>query len=192
MEIGSVLLILALFLLVGILVGRPFFERQTTGQMSNDSTDHERSALLAERDRLINALKELEFDHELGKIPQEDYPEQRARLMQRGAEVLRRLDVLEPSAQQQPIEERMEAAIAARRSSPTLASVQAGNSGNGGNGSSFRAGSSHMAVPDDELEVLLANRRRSRQDKAAGFCPKCGGPLQKSDRFCPKCGAKTL
>jgi len=192
MEIGSVFLILALFLLVGIFVGRPVFEKKATVQATSDQADHERSALLAERDRLINALKELEFDHELGKIPAEDYPEQRARLMQRGAEVLRRLDTLEPPAQSQSIEERMEAAIAAHRPAPVLAAAQAGNSGNGGNGSSSRAASLPVAVPDDELEVLLSNRRRSRQDKAAGFCPKCGGPLQKSDRFCPKCGAKNL
>ena len=41
---------------------------------------------------------------------------------------------------------------------------------------------------DDEVEVQLANRKRSRQDKSAGFCPQCGRPVQKSDRFCPKCG----
>lgn len=192
MEIGSVFLILALFLLVGIFVGRPVFEKKASAQATSDQADHERSALLAERDRLITALKELEFDHEMGKIPAEDYPEQRARLMQRGAEVLRRLDTLEPPAQPQSIEERMEAAIAAHRPAPVLAAAQAGNSGNGGNGSSSRAASLPVAVPDDELEVLLSNRRRSRQDKAAGFCPKCGGPLQKSDRFCPKCGAKNL
>jgi predicted amidophosphoribosyltransferase len=27
------------------------------------------------------------------------------------------------------------------------------------------------------------------QGKAAGFCPKCGRPVQAADRFCPKCGA---
>ncbi len=44
---------------------------------------------------------------------------------------------------------------------------------------------------DDELEMMLSNRKRARQEKSAGFCPKCGGPLQKSDKFCPKCGAKS-
>ncbi|HWQ84225.1 MAG TPA: zinc ribbon domain-containing protein, partial [Anaerolineales bacterium] len=41
---------------------------------------------------------------------------------------------------------------------------------------------------DDSIEVALAQRRRQRQEKSAGFCPQCGGPVQKSDRFCPKCG----
>jgi predicted amidophosphoribosyltransferase len=55
--------------------------------------------------------------------------------------------------------------------------------GAGGNG----AGS---GAPDDELETLLANRRRVRSEKSGGFCPQCGGAVQKSDRFCPKCGGR--
>jgi predicted amidophosphoribosyltransferase len=49
-----------------------------------------------------------------------------------------------------------------------------------------------MADLDDDLETLLANRRRARSEKSAGFCSQCGGPFQKSDRFCPKCGAKVI
>jgi hypothetical protein len=80
----------------------------------------------------------------------------------------------------------MERAIAARRADAALvgSAVLAGN----GNG---RKHAVALASPDDPLEAQLANRRRERQGKAAGFCHKCGGPLQKSDLFCPKCGAKT-
>ena len=42
---------------------------------------------------------------------------------------------------------------------------------------------------EDEIEQLLAARRRIREEKTAGFCPKCGHSLLQSDRFCPKCGA---
>jgi predicted amidophosphoribosyltransferase len=45
--------------------------------------------------------------------------------------------------------------------------------------------------PDDALEAIIASRRRERSEKAGGFCPKCGRPVQKSDYFCPRCGAKT-
>jgi predicted amidophosphoribosyltransferase len=38
------------------------------------------------------------------------------------------------------------------------------------------------------MEALIASRRRERPEKAAGFCPRCGKPVQKLDRFCPKCG----
>ena len=43
--------------------------------------------------------------------------------------------------------------------------------------------------PDDDIEVMLAKRRRQQKEKLGGFCPQCGGPVRKSDRFCPKCGS---
>jgi hypothetical protein len=71
-------------------------------------------ALLAERERAIQALQELEFDYELGKIPPEDYPALRKQLLARGAEVLRKLDAYE---EQRPAssDDDLEAMIAARR-----------------------------------------------------------------------------
>jgi hypothetical protein len=47
-----------------------------------------------------------------------------------------------------------------------------------------------VTIPDDDLEVLLAKRRRDRQEKSTGFCSMCGDPVRKSDRYCPKCGAR--
>lgn len=192
MDLGSIFLILALLLLVGLFVSRPLIEKgaveDRTAAQPEDPTDHERSSLLAERDRLLNALQELEFDYTLGKIPVEDFPAQRKTLLEQGAAVLRRLDELQVMADgptgAEPVEERLEAVIAARRLDTAVEMVQVGVSGNG------RKHAVAIAGPDDQLEVLLANRRRERREKSAGFCPKCGAPVQKSDRFCPKCGAK--
>lgn len=39
-----------------------------------------------------------------------------------------------------------------------------------------------------DLEARIAARRQARQEKAGGFCPHCGKPVQKSDKFCPRCG----
>ena len=41
----------------------------------------------------------------------------------------------------------------------------------------------------DEVEGMVAERRKARQEKAAGFCPQCGKPVQQSDKFCSRCGA---
>lgn len=186
MDLGSIFLILALLVLVGLFVSRPLFERQ--GQLPGallTPQDQERSALMAERDRLLNALHELDFDYSLGKIPEGDYPGQRALLLQRGADVLRKLDGLQADPLEDDVEARIEAAIAARRAETRPAM--------GSDGEGVKAGSAvsaSVASPDDELEVLLANRRRERQEKAVGFCPQCGGPVQRSDRFCPKCGVE--
>lgn len=182
MDIGSIFLILGLLVVVGIFISRPFFERQAKPVTQ---AEHQRSALLAERDRIINALQELDFDHAMGKLPEEDYPAQRALLLQQGADVLRQLDAFEPAVQRGALSEeaeaRLEAAIAARRGEVSLPV--------GANGSSVRT---VAASPDDALEVLIAGRRRTRKEKAAGFCPQCGNPVQVSDRFCPKCGTTLI
>ena len=186
MEIGSIFLILALLLVVGLFVGRPLFDNKKERLITaTDAADHQRSTLLAERDRMLTALSELDFDYTLGKIPEEDYPVQRTVLLQKGASLLRQLDDLETEAGAGEVREQLETAINSRR-------LETGPAGDGTNG---RGGdSARLAMPgpaEDEFEAILADRRRARQEKAAGFCPKCGQPVHKSDRFCPKCGATT-
>ncbi len=182
MDIGSIFLILALLLLVGIFVARPLFEHKS---IAVSHEEHELSALMAERDRIVSALQELDFDSTMGKVPPEEYPAQRSALMTRGADVLRQIDTLAigqalPSSNaaassnghKAPVEDRLEAAIAARRATLT--------------GSAYAE--QPAAHADDSIEAQIAARRRARQDKSGGFCPKCGKPVQQSDRFCPKCG----
>jgi hypothetical protein len=175
MDLGSIFLILGLFVLVGLFISRPFLERKATAVSPEE---HRVSSLLAERDRILNALQELDFDFTLGKIPEADYPGQRALLLQRGADILRQLDGLRAESTSEDAEARLEAVIAARRAD--AARLRAAP-----NGSTGRV----VHAPDDDLEAVIASRRRERNEKAGGFCPQCGRPVQKSDRFCPKCGA---
>jgi hypothetical protein len=193
MDIGSIFLILALLVLVGFFVSQPFLERKQAANVSiANSKDHELSSLLAERDRVLNALQELDFDNALGKIPSEDYSGQRERLLEYGADVLRKLDALENqpgngevSTLKPSAEDRIEATIAAHRADAIRVGVSIRPATNGG-----KVVSAAVAAPDDDVEVMLANRRRILQSDTAGFCPKCGTALQKSDKFCPKCGTK--
>ena len=174
MDIGSIFLILGLLVLVVLFISRPFLERKT---IPTSVEDHELSSLLAERDRILNALQELDFDFALGKIPESDFPGQRASLLQRGADILRQLDALRAVHSHDDAEAALEAAIAARRADAAGMRVAL----NGGAGRMVHA-------PDDDLEAVIASRRREHKEKAVGFCPQCGRPVQKSDRFCPKCG----
>lgn len=192
MDIGSIFLILALFVLVGLFISRPFFERKRQSTII-DADAINRSVLLAERDRVLTALQELDFDYGLGKIPEGDYPGQRSLLLQRGAEVLRSLDAMQEDADDaESAEDRIEQAIAVRRAGTRQKErVSGGQDEKHKPVEERRVVSATVASPDDDLEVMLASRRRARQEKSAGFCPQCGGPLQKSDRFCPKCGAKS-
>lgn len=181
MDLGSIFLILALLILAGLFISRPLFERNPAVEAVDNQEDHELSALLAERDRVLNALQELDFDHALGKIPAEDYPAQRAFLLQHGSEVLRRLDAMDGGSPDEQMELRIESALAARRASAAQ----------DWDVSQTRQSVS-VPTEDDEVEAMLANRRRERHEKSAGFCPRCGKPVQKSDRFCPKCGATLI
>jgi rubrerythrin len=191
MDIGSVFLLLALLLLVGLFISRPLFERKA---IAVTQEEHELSSLMAERDRILTALHELDFDHALGKIPEDDYPSQRSSLLQRGANILRRLDEYSEQASDIDFEARIEAAIAARRAETGRsrvrrrpARVDAG--GNTPDDKQIQETMGSTAASNDGLEARIAARRRSRRDKAAGFCPQCGRAVQKSDLFCPNCGA---
>lgn len=165
MELGSIFLILAVLVIVGMYLYAPFMSR--TRKMSTNEM-HEVSALKAERDRVINALQELDFDFKLGKIPAEDYPEQRTELLKKGSEILRQLDELEPILSSvRDAESRIEKAAAAKRADSS---------------------SSDSELNDEDIEAMIAARRKQHKSKSAGFCPSCGKPVLVSDHFCPSCG----
>jgi zinc-ribbon domain len=165
MELTAIFFSLAVLILVGMYLYAPFMERRARGVTEEE---HELSALMAERDRVINSLQELDFDFKLGKIPEEDYPAQRASLLQKGADILRKIDSLAPqAASAQDTEARLERAIAARRADASNVKPE---------------------VSDDDVESMISSRRKGRTNKSAGFCPRCGKPVMVTDRFCPSCG----
>jgi zinc ribbon protein len=165
MELTAIFFSLAVLILVGMYLYAPFLERRARRVTEEE---HELSALMAERDRVISSLQELDFDFKLGKIPEDDYPTQRANLLQKGADILRKIDSLVPQAASgQDTEARLERAIAARRADASTAKPE---------------------VSDDDLASMISSRRKKRPSKSAGFCPRCGKPVMVTDRFCPSCG----
>lgn len=173
MDLGVILLLTALLLSVTMFLAAPLvggYTRRTAQE------GRETSSLLAERDRIINALQELDFDFKLGKVPEEDYPTQRAELLQKGADVLRKLDALAASTKRSgktnrdespDAEARIEKAIADRRADSARTATE---------------------LSDDEIESMLAERRKQHKTKSTGFCPRCGKSVLATDQFCPHCG----
>ena len=167
MDLGGLLIVAGVALLIGVYLAQPFLHH-TARRVSAEEREY--SALMAERERILAALEE--FDHALGKIEEADYRAQRKGLLQRGAEVLRRLDALTQAESEISAEERLAAEVARRRADAAVSSPRP----------------RQPVREDDAVEALLAKRRRERKARAAGFCPQCGGPVLVSDRFCPRCG----
>lgn len=156
MDLAAILFLIALLLVVTLYLVTPLLGNRSPRTPQETQAV---SSLLAERERLLNALQELDFDFQLGKVPAEDYPVQRADLLQKGADILKRLDDLAPQR-------------------PPVPSRAAGSRGSG----------QPTDLTDDQIESMLAARRKARKTKSAGFCPRCGKPVLTTDQFCPNCG----
>ena len=120
MDIGSIFLILAVLVPVVLFIARPLMEGSATAVTAEE---HQYSALLAERDRILNAVQELDFDYALGKIPNDEYPNQRASLMRVGAEILRKIDEYEGNTAEGETDARMETSIGAAAADATAVDV---------------------------------------------------------------------
>ena len=94
MEIVALVLAALLVAACVVFVARPFLrEAASTEDRLADlgPAEVERLRLLEERDRVLAALKELEFDHRTGKVSDPDYRELVGPLRHRAAELLRAL-----------------------------------------------------------------------------------------------------
>lgn len=92
MDLGSILFGLALLILLAAFVGRPLLNSADVSFVG--APDRKLSRLLAERDRILNTLQELDMDYAVNKLDERDYRIQRSALVQRGAQVLREIDQL--------------------------------------------------------------------------------------------------
>jgi hypothetical protein len=107
LPIGTYLLALALVLVLGLVIALPLFDRKRPALKPLSK----RETLEHERQDIIRAIREIDFDHRTGKINDEDYKRVREDYVQRGAAVLRELNTLE----EVDVEDVIEAKVAALR-----------------------------------------------------------------------------
>lgn len=92
MDIGSILVILAVFAVAAAFIARPLVE----GHGSEISSEERRiSALKAERDQVVDSILEAETDQVMGKLSAEELKAQRELFMGRGVQILKELAELE-------------------------------------------------------------------------------------------------
>ncbi|MCL5429180.1 MAG: hypothetical protein M1347_05170 [Chloroflexi bacterium] len=88
MALGSLLLFLALLLIVALIIARPLIE----GRVDESASADDGFRWLAERERVLDALAELDADSQLGKVPEEIYGAQRQQLLAKGVLALEELE----------------------------------------------------------------------------------------------------
>ena len=170
MDLAAGLVVLAMLILTTAFVTRPLVEG---GGRAIAESERRLSTLYAERDQILEMVQELEMDFTMGKILPDDYQEQRAERVTRGAEVLKEIDGLAAGDAGEGIqaadrEARLEAEVARLR----------GEAG---------AASDADATLEARLESEVARLRRGPLE-GAGYCGECGQPLVAGDRFCSRCG----
>lgn len=203
---GSLLLGIALLFIVGLVIVRPFLspsDREATFAHASAPVTM-RQALEAQKDALLAQIRDLDFDHETGKVPDDKYRQRRAQLAAEAADIFRQLDEMAPAANgagrvapeaSDDIigDEEIEAAVARLRKGPSAA------------GQPADAEAAETSA-EAEIEAAIA-RLRNRPDgdgaqskaeptpaasqaaeKASRFCPQCGEPHDPNDKFCAFCG----
>ncbi|MGH2583080.1 MAG: hypothetical protein ACRDFQ_09335 [Anaerolineales bacterium] len=114
MGLDSLLLLLALLVLAALFVAQPLL----AGEREEEIVVGEAAHWTAERERILDALAELDSDWQLGKVPKEIYKPQRDRLMRKGAQALKELDKLnegQPAKSSALTDKQLEKIIAARK-----------------------------------------------------------------------------
>lgn len=149
-----------LILLAGAAVLWPFLRPQAVGAAPTVGVDPRLAELYSQRDMLYQAIRDARFDLQTGKLSQEDYEQQTARLKQNAAAVLRQIDQLETQLVSPELDAGIEAEVAAAREIPPALKKTAGNG--------------------DVKRVARAATDR--------FCGKCGASLRPNDVFCGQCG----
>ncbi len=136
-----------------------------------------RSSLEDEFQRLLRSIKELEFDHEMGKISDQDFEQMEVNYRARALEVMRELEkteALHPSLQ------RLLAVREEERSGGFLLSeLEPASSGRG---------------RTDASQVLRESSGDAAAEETASarICDACGGSNDDDARFCKHCGKELV
>lgn len=182
--------------LAAILIGGSFYlvalpvlqhARRTSAPPSPTLEQERLDDLLADRDAAFQALRELNFDHRVGKITDEDFAAFEAHLKLNAAACLRALDEWEREADSD-LEDIVEHAVHARI--PTVIDASAAGRIEEGDGQACpKCG--NPAFPDDRFcgscGAPLPDSAPP-QATASLVCPTCGHLHLPDDKFCPGCG----
>ncbi len=119
MSLEATILAILLTGALGLFVFLPLLEREEIspdrpGVRAGSARQRQVLEMLhAEKDRVLRAIRDLDFDYDLDKLTDTTYAAQRIHLIRRAVAILKRIDELEAEAAGQ--QARVEAAVAALR-----------------------------------------------------------------------------
>lgn len=128
--------------------------------------------LISRKDSVLVAIKDLEFDRQVGKLSEEDYERFNARLRQQAIGYLRQIDKLAPQSAQ--LDESLEKEIARLRKTHIAPVAVNGNAAS----AAGLVEAPVVAVPAGKIAGKIVAR----------FCTNCGQPLAAGHKFCANCG----
>jgi hypothetical protein len=149
--LGTLLLGLALLVVVALIIALPLFDRKR--QAVRPPT--RREALQAERNDIVRAIRELDFDYRTHKINDEDYKRLRADYVQHGAQVLREINALDEHN--------------------TVSGASAGADASAEIERRVAALRASKEIP--EADILTCPNCGSSVASGSKFCPQCGHKL---------------
>ena len=167
----TLLFLVALATGVVLFILFPVFARH--GEVSRTLTPEaqERKNLSEQKERLYDAIKDLDFEHGAGKLSDADYQSVRADLVAQAAAVISQIDALPASAessserQPSPKQPKQPKEEVTEEEGPTCASC----------GQTNPAGAKFCFQCGERIAVEAS-------------CPECGTELPKEARFCTECG----
>ena len=168
-------------LLVVIVIGFIAYPLFSGSAEKTAPTANALDSLIAQRDSAYDAIRDLDFDFQMGKLSQEDYAKLRDKYKVRAAEVLKEIDQAGGIPDVDASIEEQVARLRRRNAAPAP------------NGDVIEAEVARLrrresSANGDAIEDEVARLRARRQPAAKKSCPKCGTPARPDDRFCAKCG----
>ena len=185
-----ILLAAALIAIAFYVVAFPMLQaarRTATPAVETVSSQERLDELLAQRDAAFQAIRELNFDHQVGKITDEDYAAFEVGLKQHAADTLRALDEWEAEADDE-LDLEMEADIQARRRAYAAQSSEQRTTGTAPCPTCGQPATAADRFCSGCGADLTAARPAVALPASDSTCPKCGKSYVPGDRFCGSCG----
>jgi hypothetical protein len=192
MDVTTVAVIILLVMVTMWWVLKPLWQPVEAGQpIESAATRQTMEELLHRRDAVYAAIKDLELDLAANKIAEVDYRQMRSQLTRQAADILRRLDRLAESHDQDleaevdsllletPLDEQFKQQILAEVAAVQTESDEA-------IGEEIHCPNcQHALRPDDAFCSRCGTALVSR-------CPQCASETQPGDLFCTRCGTRLL